>query len=205
MVTLSSHGHLLSSLHAWLDENSHAGLFFLNSSSIKSEHLFFVADHLARTVVHFFKSYIHTNADIFCSLRRWLAQSTVGSAKVTALNLKIGSENLRQIRAKVEEGVRFEEELVENLIAVLLILISAAMDAIRAADAQPEALIAVLFIDGAILLVGEDLICLAYTMELGEVKAHLARVLQWVILQSILLEPIMSKKVSLQIFRLTQY
>ena len=154
-------------MHAWLDENSHAGLLFLNSTSIKSEHLFFVADHLARTVVHFFESYIYANADIFRGLRRRLAQSTVGSAKVTALNLKIGSENLRQICAKVEEGVRFEEEFVENLIAVLLILISAAMDAIRAADAQPETLIAILFIDGAILLVGEDLICFADTVELG--------------------------------------
>ena len=191
-------------MHAGLDENSHTGLLFLNGAAIKSEHLFFVADCLAGTVVHFFESYIHALADVFGGFRRRLAQSAVGSAKVTALNLEVGSENLRQICAKIEEGVRFEEELVENLIAVLLILISAAMDAIGAGDAQPQAFISILFIDGAILLIGEDLVSLADPVELWEVEPHLARVLQWVILQSIFLEPIMSKKVSLRNYRLTR-
>ena len=79
------------------------------------------------------------------------------------------------------------------------------MDAIRAADAQPETFIAILFIDGAVLLVREDLICLADSVELGQVESHLTWVLQWVILQSILLESIMSIKVSLENYRLTQY
>ena len=116
LVTLSSHGHLLSDLHARLDENSHAGLFFLNSTAIKSKYLLFVADSLARTVVHFFKSNIDADADVCSGLRRRLAQSTVSSAKVTALNLEVRSKDLSQICAKVEEGVRFKEELVENFI-----------------------------------------------------------------------------------------
>ena len=105
LITLTSHSHLLSDLHSRLDENSHAGLLFLNSTTIKSEHLLFVADCLARTVVHFFKSYIHADADVCSRLRRRLAQSAVGSAKVTALNLEIGSKDLSQICAKVVEGV----------------------------------------------------------------------------------------------------
>ena len=193
LVTLSSHGHLLSDLHTRLDENSHTCLFFLNSTAIKSKHLLFVADCLARTVVHFFKSNINADADVCSGLGRRLTQSTVGSAKVTALNLEVGSENLSQICAKVEEGVRFKEELVENFVAVLLILISTTMDAIRATDAQSQTFISILFINGAILLVRQDLICLADFVELGEVEPHLAWVLQWVILQSIFLESIMSK------------
>ena len=105
LVAPSSHGHLLSDLHARLDENSHAGLLFLNSTAIESEHLLFVADCLARTVVHFFKSNIDADADVCSGLRRRLAQSTVGSAKVTALNLEIRSKDLSQICAKVVEGV----------------------------------------------------------------------------------------------------
>ena len=205
LVALSSHGHLLSDLHARFDENSHAGLLFLNSTAIKSEHLLFVADCLARTVVHFFKSNIDADADVCSGLRRRLAQSTVGSAEVTALNLEVRSKDLSQICAKVKEGVRLKEELVENLIAVLLILISTTMDAIRATDAQSQTFIAILVIDGAVLLVREDLICLADSVELGQVESHLTWVLQWVILQSILLEPIINIKVSLENYRLTQY
>ena len=188
LVALSSHGHLLSDLHARLDENSHAGLLFLNCTAIESEHLLFVADCLARTVVHFFESNIDADADVCSGLRRRLAQSTVSGAEVTALNLEVRSKDLSQICAKVEEGVRFKEELVENLIAVLLILISTTMNAIRATDSQSETFIAILFIYGAVLLVRQDLICLADLVELGQVESHLTWVLQWVILQSILLE-----------------
>ena len=73
LVALSSHSHLLSDLHARLDENSHAGLLFLNSTTIKSEHLLFVADCLARTVVHFFESNVNADTDVSSGLRRRLA------------------------------------------------------------------------------------------------------------------------------------
>ena len=66
LVALSSHSHLLSDLHARLDENSHAGLLFLNCTAIESEHLLYVADCLLRTVVHFFESNIDADADV-CS------------------------------------------------------------------------------------------------------------------------------------------
>ena len=79
------------------------------------------------------------------------------------------------------------------------------MDAIRTADAQSQTFISILFIDGTVLLVREHLISLTDSVELGEVESHLAWILQRVILQGILLESIMSKKVSLENSRLTQY
>ena len=122
-------------------------MLLLDGASIESEHLLLIGDILASAVVHLFKSHIDSDRDVLCRLWLGLVQASVCSAKVTALDLKVGSRDFGEIGAEVVEGVRLQEELVKDGIAVLLVLIAASEDAVRASDAKSKAIIAIFFID----------------------------------------------------------
>ena len=188
LVTLAFQGHCVRALHTRFHINSCLGLLRFNSATVESQHLLLVVDCLAGAVVKLFQSDIHDNIDVLRGLRGGLVQSTVCSAKVTPLNLEVSSRNLGQVRAQVEEWVRLEEELVEDLIAVLLVLIPSTVDSVWTHDAQSESLVTIFFENCAQAHVRKHLVRLADQMELRQVEAHLGWVLQRVVLQSILFE-----------------
>ena len=134
LVSLTLEGHLVRSFHSWLHHYCDTSFLLLNCSSVKAEHVLLIVDLLAGSVVHLLKSHIDSDRDILGRLRLGLIQTSVGRAKVTAFDLEVGSGDLSKISAQVKERVRLEEKLVEDGVAVLLVLIATSEDAIRSAD-----------------------------------------------------------------------
>ena len=110
-------------------------MLLFNSAAIQTEYLLLVRDFLACAIVHLFECHIYSHVDVFRRLGLGLVQASVGSAKVTAFDLEICPSDLGQVSAQVKERVRFQEELVEDFIAVLLVLITASVDIIGTAYA----------------------------------------------------------------------
>ena len=190
LVTLTLKAHLLGHFHARLHVDSDRGFLSLDSATIETKDLLLVVDLLARSVVHLLKGDINGDIDILSRLRCGLIETSVGRTKVTAFDLKVGACDLSQVRAQVKEGVRLEEELVEDLVTVFLVLVATTIDAIWASDALSETLIAILLINASELLVGKHLVGLTDEVELWQVHAHLIGVLVRVVLESILFEPV---------------
>ena len=105
LVALTSESHRMREDHAWLDHDSHGGFLLLNRAAIKTQNLLRVGDFLASTVVHLFESHVDRHADILGRLRLGLVQASVGSAKVTALDLEVSSRDFSKIGAQVVEWV----------------------------------------------------------------------------------------------------
>lgn len=188
LVALAYKFHFLGRFHAWLNVHGNLSLLGLKSTAIQAENLLLVADSLARAVVQLLKRHVYSHINVTGGLRCGLFKSTIGRTEVTALDFKVGASHLCQVRAQVEEGVRLQEELVKDFVAVLLVLVAATEHTIGAFDAKTEPLVTILLEDGAQLLVGEHFVSLTDQVELGEVETHLGRVLEWVVLQSILLK-----------------
>ena len=188
LVTFPGKRHPLGDLHARLHVDRYIGLLSFDGPTVKSEGLLLVGDSFFGAVIHLFKRHVNGNIDVLGRLRHGFAEATVSRAEVTALDLLISPRNFREVRAQIVERVRLEEELVEDRVAVLLVLITTTVDAIRALDTEAEALVTILFINCSQLHAGEHLVSLADHVELGEVEAHLRRVLERMILQRIFLE-----------------
>lgn len=135
MVALAFQGHCVRALHARLHIDSCLGLLHFNCAAVKSQNLLLVVDSLAGAVVKLLQSDIDDNIDVLGGLRCGLVESTVCSSEVTSLNLEVRPRDLCQVRAQVEKGVRFQEEFVEDLITVLLVLVTSTTDSIWAFDA----------------------------------------------------------------------
>ena len=139
----------MRALHARLHIDSCLGLLHFNCAAVKSQNLLLVVDSLAGAVVKLLQSDIDDNIDVLGGLRCGLVESTVCSSEVTSLNLEVRSRDLCQVRAQVEEWVRFKEEFVEDLITVLLVLVTSTTDSIWAFYAQSESLVSIFFENGS--------------------------------------------------------
>ena len=105
LITLTVESHLVRSFHSWFDHDSYASVLLLDRASIKSETILLVGEFLACTVVHLLECHIDSDGNIFSRLGLGLIQTSVCCTKVTAFNLKVGSGDLGQVSAKVEEWV----------------------------------------------------------------------------------------------------
>lgn len=148
-MTLTFQGHFVRALHARLHVDRCLCLLHFYCAAVKSQNLLLIVDCLAGAVVKLFQSDIHDNIDVLGGLRGRLVQSTICSSEVTSLNFEVRSSDLCQVSAQVEEWVRLQEELVEDLITVLLVLITSTVDSVWALDAQSESLISIFFENGS--------------------------------------------------------
>ncbi len=95
----------MRALHARLHINSSLCFLHLNSAAIKTENELLVVDGLARAIVELFQSDIDSHIDVFRRFRFGLVEASVCSAKVTSLNLEVGSSDLGQVSAEIEEWI----------------------------------------------------------------------------------------------------
>ena len=100
----------------------------------------------------------------------------------------IGARHIREVGAEIEEWVRLKEELVKDLVAVLLVLVSTTEDTVGAFDTEAETLVTVLFVNCSQLHARKHFVRLADHVELRQVEAHLSWVLERVVLQGVFLE-----------------
>ena len=100
----------------------------------------------------------------------------------------IGARHIREVGAEIEEWVRLKEELVKDLVAVLLVLVSTTEDTVGAFDTEAKTLVPVLFVNCSQLHARKHFVRLADHVELRQVEAHLSWVLERVVLQGVFLE-----------------
>lgn len=106
LVAFTGEGHFLLSFHAWLDVDCYLSLLSLKCTAIQAEHLLFIRDGLARSVIHLLQCDISSNVDVLSRLRLGFLKTAIGRAKVTAFNLEVRARHLSQVSAEIVEGVR---------------------------------------------------------------------------------------------------
>ena len=99
LVAFALESHLVRAVHAGFDHNRHTSLLLLNRPPIKAQNLLLVSDLFACAVVHFLERHLHSDTDVLGRLRLRLIQASVGSAKVTAFDFKIGPCHLCKVSA----------------------------------------------------------------------------------------------------------
>ena len=189
LVAESFHFERLRLKHSWSDEDINWSRLCFESTSIESNDLFIVGNIFLCSIEELFKWSVNSNVDV---VRLWwgrLSHASKCGSKVTTLNFTVCSFDVCQVSAQVKERILFEEEFVENFIAILLVLIAASKDTIWSLYSSSETLISVRLIHSSKLLVTEHLVSFTDCMELWQVHSHLCWVFLRMIFETILLEP----------------
>ena len=117
-VSFALKAQLCAFQHSWSNENINLCLFLFDSVSIKSDDLVRVTHSLLCATIEFFQCHFDFNRDIL-HLRHWrLIESTESSAEHTSFKFEAS------IITNVIERVHLQEENVEDLVAVILVLVS---------------------------------------------------------------------------------
>ena len=134
------------------------------------------------TAEEFLESYVSRYVNIAHSGRFRLIHSTESRSENASLELSAHGV------ADVEVGIVFKEELVEDFVAVVLVLVASTHHAVGPHDSSAQSLATILLEDGLELQATEHLITLTDKLELRLVHAHVLRVLHRVVLQRQLFE-----------------
>lgn len=126
LVSFTSAFELSSYLHAGSHKDFMSALLLADSASIKSNYLTLVVDNLACSAVEVLESAIQSHMHIGHGLGKNLIESSKGSSEIGALDL--GSLSIDDLSKRI----LFQEEVLEDLVAVLLVDVASSPDTIGA-------------------------------------------------------------------------
>ena len=152
--------------HSWFHEDVDKCRFCLNRASIESDDLSPVRDLFLGSIEEFIQWSLNSNVDIIWFGWSWLPHSSECSSEEASFDLAVCTSNISQICAQVEERILFQEEFIENLIAVLLILVTASEDTIRSFNSSSKTFSSITLIHRSSLLIREHFVRLTDRMEL---------------------------------------